>query len=138
MIHRKSRKKNYWYAVGRRKEATAVVRLFKGKGETVVNEKPIGEYFSGPVAETYYQLPFKITDNLDKFWAKINVFGGGKKGQLEAVVLALSRALEKFNLPIYRPILKKAGLLTVDSRARERRKPGLGGKARRKKQSPKR
>jgi small subunit ribosomal protein S9 len=135
---RKPNKKNYTYAVGRRKEAVATVRLFQEKGETTVNNQPINKYFPDKIANTYYQLPFKITDNLDKFWAKITVVGGGRQGQLQAVTLALARALEKFNPPIYRSILKKAGLLTVDARTRERRKAGLGGKARRKKQSPKR
>ena len=131
-------KKKYTYAKGRRREATATVRLFRGKGKTTVNQMPIEKYFPGKVLEHHYQLPFTISKSLSKFWAKIYVRGGGKQGQIGAVTLALSRALNSFNPNVYRPILKEAGLLTVDARARERRKAGLGGKSRRKKQSPKR
>jgi len=131
-------KKKYVYAVGRRKEATATVRLYRGKGQTLVNDKPIDEYFPGPVSQYYYQQPLVLTKTLGKFYATFKVVGGGKSGQLDAVVLALSRALEKVDREKYRPILKEAGLLTVDARVRERRKAGQMGRARKKKQSPKR
>ncbi len=130
--------KKYVYAIGRRKEATAIVRLFKGKGKISVNDKLIGDYFPGIVDRHYYQQPFEFTGTLGKFYATIKVRGSGKKSQLEAVVLALSRALEKTDREKYRPVLKKAGLLTVDARVRERRKAGQMGRARKKKQSPKR
>ncbi len=130
--------KKYTYAVGRRKKATATVRLFAGKGKIEVNGKPIAEYFPGEVNKHFYTQPFEITDNQGKFHGTILVRGGGKKSQMEAVVLAFSRALEKIDREKYRPVLKEAGLLTVDDRVKERSKPGQAGRARAKKQSPKR
>ncbi|PJE67467.1 30S ribosomal protein S9 [Candidatus Shapirobacteria bacterium CG10_big_fil_rev_8_21_14_0_10_40_9] len=126
------------HAVGRRKESIARIRLYKGKEETLVNNLPIGEYFPGEVFQVVYSLPFKLTDTIGKYYATIKVSGGGKNGQLGAVVHGLSRALALLDKENFRPVLKKAKLLTRDSRTRERRKVGMGGKARRKKQSPKR
>lgn len=126
------------YAVGRRKESIARIRLYKGKEETLVNNLPIGEYFPGEVFQVVYSQPFKLTDTLGKYYATIKVSGGGKSGQLQAAVHGLSRALALLDKENFRPVLKKAKLLTRDSRTRERRKVGMGGKARRKKQSPKR
>lgn len=132
------KKPNYIYSVGRRKSASARVRLFKGKGESSVNQKPIDEYFPKSVHKVLWTTPFKLTDTLGKYYMTVKVVGGGKIGQLDAIVHGTARALaladkEKFRFP-----LKKAGLLTRDARVRERRKVGTGGKARRKKQSPKR
>ncbi|HUS60384.1 MAG TPA: 30S ribosomal protein S9 [Nevskiaceae bacterium] len=134
----KPRKKACVYAVGRRKTASARVRLFRGKGKTLVNNQPIEEYFPSDVAKAKYQKPFQVTDSLSKFYATIKVVGSGRQGQLDAVVHGVARALDKENKELYHAALKKHKLLTRDPRARERRKPGLGGKARRKKQSPKR
>jgi len=135
----KSRKsKNYVFAVGRRKTAVARVRLFGGKGETFVNGIPIENYFSGEVAKAVWLKPFNVTDTVGKYYATIKVEGGGKSAQLGAVVHGLARALDKENKELYHSALKKAGLLTRDPRAKERRKPGQMGKARKKKQSPKR
>lgn len=134
----KKDKKKYFYAVGRRKEATAVVRLYQGKGATTVNGIPIADYFPGKISKFHFERPFELTKNLGKFYALIQVRGGGKKGQLGAVSLAFSRALEKVDKEKNRPILKKENLLTVDARVRERRKVGQMGRARKKKQSPKR
>jgi small subunit ribosomal protein S9 len=141
----KLKTKSYIFAVGRRKTAVARVRLFKGKavpagkqGDILVNDKPISKYFPSEVAKTEYLKPFVITDTLGKYYATIKVEGSGKNGQLEAVVHGLARALDKENPQLYHSSLKKAGLLTRDSRAKERRKPGQMGKARKKKQSPKR
>lgn len=144
-------KQEFIFAVGRRKEAVARVRLYKNanngvlweekkvqKGEILVNEKPIGEYFSGKVAEVLYMEPFRITNTVGKYIITIKVEGGGKSGQLDAVVHGISRALQLLDKEKFRPILKKKGFLTRDPRVRERRKVGTGGKARRKKQSPKR
>lgn len=131
-------KKNYQHTVGRRKEAVARVRLFKGKGETVVNGKPIGQYFSGQVSQVAYLSPFVATKTVDKYYATIKVEGSGTKGQLDAVILGLARGLDKENKDLYHDALKKTNLLTRDPRIKERRKPGTGGKARRQKQSPKR
>lgn len=133
----KSRKK-YIYAVGRRKTATARVRLLKGKGEILVNKKPIEKYFPGEVAKVFYLRPFQVTDTVGKYNATIKVEGSGKNGQLDAIVHGIARALDKENLKLYHSSLKKHKLLTRDARARERRKPGQMGRARKKKQSPKR
>lgn len=135
---KKGRKKSYTYAVGRRKTATARIRLFKGKGKILVNEKPIEEYFPGEVAKVFYTQPFQLTDTVGKYHATIRVTGSGKNGQLDAVVHGISRALDKENKGLYHPALKKHKFLTRDARARERRKPGQMGRARKKKQSPKR
>ncbi|MDP3726884.1 MAG: 30S ribosomal protein S9 [bacterium] len=146
-----SPKKDYIFAVGRRKEAVARVRLYKDtnngvmwgekkvkKGEILVNEKPIGEYFSGEVAKVLYTEPFLITNTLNKYGVTVKVRGGGNKGQLDAAIHGIARALQLLDKEKFRPILKKKGFLTRDARVRERRKVGTGGKARRKKQSPKR
>jgi len=133
-----SKKKKYVYAVGRRKTATARVRLFYGKGETVVNGQPIEKYFLGKVAEVEYLRPFSATETAGKYYASIKVEGSGKNSQLGAVVHGLARALDKENRDLYHTLLKKEKLLTRDYRAKERRKPGQMGKARKQKQSPKR
>lgn len=139
MVNKKNKsKKKYFYAVGRRREATAVVKLYRGKEATLVNGLPVKEYFSGQEAELFLKKPFELTATTGKFYALIKTRGGGKNGQMEAAILAISRALEKVNREKYRPFLKTEGLLTVDSRTRERRKAGQMGRARKKKQSPKR
>ena len=134
----KKSKINYTYAVGRRKEASARVRLFKGKGETLINGKPIAEYFPGATYEDVWSRPFRVADVSGKYHATVKVVGGGIRGQLDAVVHGIARTLSEENKEKFRGPLKKAGLLTRDPRIRERRKIGMGGKARRKKQSPKR
>lgn len=142
---------SYISAVGRRREAVARVRLYSEekdeidingglfkKGDIHVNGKPIGEYFPGEVAKISYLEPFRVTNTLNKFIITVKAAGGGKSGQLGAVVHGIARALEKFDKEKFTPILRKKNLLTRDSRVRERRKVGMGGKARRRKQSPKR
>ncbi|OGM24180.1 30S ribosomal protein S9 [Candidatus Woesebacteria bacterium RIFCSPHIGHO2_02_FULL_38_9] len=133
----KLKKQNYIYAVGRRRSASARVRLHKGNLENTINSLVIGKYFPGEVARVIWSKPFELTQTSNKYYVTVKVVGGGKNGQLEAVVLGISRALALVN-DKFRPILKKAGLLTRDSRIRERRKVGMGGKSRRQKQSPKR
>jgi small subunit ribosomal protein S9 len=132
------RLKPFVFAVGRRKTAIARVRLYSGKGETLVNSKPIGEYFPGEASRAEYLKPLEVTNTLGKYYATIIARGSGKFAQLGAVVLGLSRALDKENHELFHPLLKKEKLLTRDPRARERRKPGQMGRARKKKQSPKR
>lgn len=129
---------NHFQAVGRRREATARVRLFKGQGQLTVNGKPIAEYFSGLVAQKLYQRPFELTKTLGELSGSVKVVGGGFSSQLDATIHGISRALQILDKVKHRGILKSNGLLTRDSRARERRKYGLAGKARAKKQSPKR
>lgn len=130
--------KSYHQAVGRRKEAVARVRVFLGEGQISVNQKPISEYFKGVIFQKAYQKPFELTQTLNKYTASVKVVGGGVSSQLGAVVHGLARALERVDKEKYRPLLKEAGLMTRDPRARERRKIGQAGRARAKKQSPKR
>lgn len=138
-MEKNSNNKDFIFAVGRRREAVARVRLYpKGTGEILVNEKPIASYFSGEVAKRIYEEPLTLTNTLGKCRITIKVVGGGKHGQLEAVVHGIARALNSYNKEKFRPLLKKQGLLTRDARVRQRRMVGTGGKARRKKQSPKR
>jgi len=129
--------KNYTYAIGRRKAAIAAIKLFKGKGDTIINGKNIEKYFPLISDKLIYNKPFVTTDTVEKFYFEARTSGGGKGGQLEAVTLAVSRALKKLNEK-YGPMLRNAGLLTVDSRVSQRRMVGTGGKARRAKQSPRR
>lgn len=131
--------KNYIFAVGRRKTSVARVRLFQGKGEMLVNNTPAGKYFGDiPAGDKLWTRPFQLTQTDGKYYATVKVSGGGKDGQLGAVLHGISRALVAADGEKFRAPLKKHGLLTRDSRMKERRKVGTGGKARRKKQSPKR
>lgn len=143
------KEKGFIFSVGKRKSAVARIRLYKTisnlkwgeieikKGDVYVNEQKIENYFKGDVFKSYYTKPFEITGTLGKFTLTIRTAGGGQRSQLGAVVHGISRALSLIN-PENRSALKKEGLLTRDARVRERRKVGMGGKARRKKQSPKR
>lgn len=132
------KKIDYIYSVGRRKSASARVRLYRGKGENTVNSMPVEKYFDSPIFKTIWNKALKQVDVSDKYYVSVRVLGGGKRGQLDAVIHAIAKALSKADKDKFRPSLKKAGLLTRDSRIRERRKVGTGGKARRKRQSPKR
>jgi len=133
-----AKKQNFTYAVGKRKSVSARIRLFKGKGASTVNGKEIDKYFPGKVNQTIYSKPFSLTETTDKFYVSAVISGGGKKGQLDAYVHGVSKALTKVNKDKFKKVLKDAGLLTRDARIRQRRMVGTGGKARRKKQSPKR
>jgi small subunit ribosomal protein S9 len=133
-----TKKTKYIWAIGRRKTATARVRLFEKKGPILVNDKPIEEYFPGEINQLLSLEPFRTTNTLNKYSATIKVEGSGKNGQLGAVIHGLSRAIAATNQEKYRSILKSRGFLTRDSRKRQKRMVGMGGKARRKKQSPKR
>lgn len=129
----------YHQAVGRRKEAVARVRLFPGQGQMTVNGLPISQYFRGPIAQKKYQKPFELTKTLGQLTGSIKVVGGGFSSQLDATIHGIARALQSGDKKeANRPALKKAGLLTRDPRAKERRKYGLAHAARAKKQSPKR
>ena len=147
----KSPQRDYIFAVGRRREAVARVRLYETvkdglsfgelpikKGDILVNEMPISEYFSGEVSKYVYSEPLRVTNTQNKFTWSIKVAGGGKSGQLDATVVGIANALVKFDSKEFRAMLKKKGFLTRDARVRERRKVGMGGKSRRKLQSPKR
>lgn len=132
------KKIDYFYGVGRRKESTARVRLYRGKGENTVNGMPATKYFMGEIAAKALAKPFGATETSDKYYFSGRVSGGGKEAQLSAVVLAIARSLVKLSDEKNRPILRKLNLLSSDSRTRQRRMVGMGGKARRKRQSPKR
>jgi small subunit ribosomal protein S9 len=133
-----NQKGQYVVAVGRRKVSTARIRLYHEAGDFTVNGMAAGEYFASiNHASAVYNQPFLVTNTLGKFGVSVKVVGGGVSGQIDAVVHGIARALEKQN-PETRPLLKAAGLLTRDSRMKETRKMGMGGKARRKRQSPKR
>ena len=109
---------------GRRKEATAVVRLTKGKGNLTVNKKNIDEYFGRDVAKMIIRQPLVLTNSENAYDIDIKVQGGGSFGQAGAIRLAISKALIELN-PELRADLKKAGYLTRDSRVKERKKVGL-------------
>ena len=109
---------------GRRKEATAVVRLTKGKGNLTVNKKNIDEYFGRDVAKMIIRQPLVLTKSENTYDIDIKVQGGGSFGQAGAIRLAISKALIELN-PDLRAELKKAGYLTRDSRVKERKKVGL-------------
>tara|TARA_Y100000817_G_C16733190_1_gene488933 strand:- start:181 stop:561 length:381 start_codon:yes stop_codon:yes gene_type:complete len=109
---------------GRRKEATAVVRLTKGKGKLTVNKKDIDDYFGRDVAKMIIKQPLVLTDSDKSYDIDIKVHGGGAFGQAGAIRLAISKALIDVK-PELRAELKKAGYLTRDSRVKERKKVGL-------------
>ena len=116
-------------AIGRRKEAVARVYLTKGSGAIMVNDKEYKNYFPIMYLQNQVELPLKTIDAMTSFDIVINVQGGGTKGQAEACKMGIARILCEVN-PEYRPSLKKAGLMTRDSRMVERKKFGKA-KARR-------
>lgn len=145
------KKLSFYQAVGRRKSATARVKLYvvsgkeieiQGKtmkaGEIIVNDRSIDKYFPGLVCQKLFEEPFAITDSLNRFAVTAIISGGGLMGQLNAFIHGVSRAIESIDKDKYRPILKKRGLLRRDERIKERRKAGFAQKARARKQSPKR
>ena len=109
---------------GRRKEATAVVKLTKGTGMVTVNKKNIDDYFGRDVAKMIVRQPLVLTKNDNSFDVDAKVQGGGSFGQAGAIRLAISKALLQEN-PELRADLKKAGYLTRDSRVKERKKVGF-------------
>ena len=125
------------YGLGRRKAASARARLYKGKGEITINDKPALDYFSGNksmLAEI--TDPLALTQKQKDYDISIRVTGGGLAGQVDAIKLAISKALQT-EAPDLRPILKKAGSLKRDPREKERKKYGLRS-ARKKEQFSKR
>jgi small subunit ribosomal protein S9 len=137
MAPKKTSANTYIYALGRRKAAVATVKLFTGKGDSTVNGLSLEKYFPTKTEKISYDKPFNITKTLGKYHLQSKIIGGGKTGQVQALSLAISRCLIKIN-ELFKPDLRAAGLLTVDSRVKERRMVGTGGKSRRQKQSPKR
>ncbi|GAB3015451.1 30S ribosomal protein S9 [Niabella terrae] len=110
-------------AVGRRKEAVTRIFISKGTGAITVNDKDYKVYFPLVYLQNQVDRPLKATEVADKFDIKINASGGGLKGQAEAAMLGIARALVDLN-PEFRPALKAAGLLKRDPRSVERKKFG--------------
>ena len=128
---------NYFYALGRRKSATARVRLQSGKGNVVINGKPANEYFENSktlLAEL--QRPFGILEIENKFDVSVLVSGGGHAGQADAIRLGIAKTLVLLNGD-YKATLRRADLLGRDPREKERKKFGLKG-ARKQRQFTKR
>ncbi|AAM25400.1 MAG: 30S ribosomal protein S9 [Caldanaerobacter subterraneus] len=113
-----------YYGTGRRKEAVARVRLMPGKGNIIINNKSLEEYFPLETLRYTVKQPLILTETIDKFDVYVKVSGGGLSGQAGAIRHGIARALVKADAEL-RPILKKAGFLTRDPRMKERRKYGL-------------
>jgi small subunit ribosomal protein S9 len=110
-------------SVGRRKEAVTRVFISRGNGSITVNDKDYKNYFPLVYLQNQVERPLKTIEAADKFDVKINAAGGGLKGQAEAAMLGIARALVEVNAE-YRPSLKAAGLLKRDPRSVERKKFG--------------
>ena len=118
---------SYYYGTGRRKTATARVRLIPGgSGVAIVNRLPMDEYFDREAVKMIIMQPFEITETVGSFDLYVNVRGGGKAGQAGAIRHGIARALLQSD-PELKPVLKKSGFLTRDARMRERKKYGQKG-----------
>jgi small subunit ribosomal protein S9 len=127
---------HHHYGTGRRKTAVARVYIRPGKGTITVNGRPVDEFFSRETGRMVVRQPLEVTKTAANFDIMVNVDGGGESGQAGAVRHGIARALIEFDAAL-KPALKKAGLVTRDARAVERKKVGLH-KARRRKQYSKR
>jgi len=114
----------YYHGTGRRKSAVARVRIYPGNGSIIVNDKPVDQYFSRESDRTQVRAPLRTTNTLEQFNVMVKVSGGGVTGQAGAVSHGIARALLSAN-PELRPALRQGGMLTRDSREKERKKPGL-------------
>lgn len=110
-------------AVGRRKAAVARVIVREGIGQIVINHRPLDVYFPSSILQYIVRQPLSTLDVNEKYDIRVNLDGGGYKGQAEALRLAIARALVKIN-PDDKPALRKEGFMTRDPRAVERKKPG--------------
>ena len=127
---------DYYYGTGRRKSAVARVFIKPGRGQIVVNGKPVDVFFARETGRMVVRQPLELTKNQAAFDIMVNVFGGGESGQAGAVRHGITRALIEFDAAL-KPVLSAAGLVTRDAREVERKKVGLH-KARRRKQFSKR
>ena len=119
------------HALGRRKAAVARVYISAGAGNVTINDRPLENFFPQDSLRYIVNQPFAVTETEGKFDVKVNVVGGGTKGQAEAIRLGIARALCEIDKEAYRPALKAAGFLTRDAREVERKKPGQPGARRR-------
>mgnify|MGYP001759401030 CR=1 FL=1 len=115
---------NQFYGTGRRKSAVARVRLLPGQGTFTINGKDIEEYFGYETLKELAKSPLQLTEKLGQYDVKVNVKGGGFTGQAGAIRHGVARALLEADEEL-KPVLKRAGFLTRDSRKKERKKPGL-------------
>jgi small subunit ribosomal protein S9 len=127
---------DYYYGTGRRKSAVARVFIKPGKGQFIVNGKPVDEFFSRETGRMIVRQALEVTKNAGAFDITVNVYGGGENGQAGAVRHGIARALIEYDAGL-KPTLSTAGLVTRDAREVERKKVGLH-KARRRKQYSKR
>jgi small subunit ribosomal protein S9 len=127
---------DHYYGTGRRKSAVARVFLKPGKGEFIVNGKPVDQFFARETGRMIVRQPLELTKNLASFDISVNVRGGGENGQAGAVRHGLARALIEYDAGL-KPALSAGRLVTRDAREVERKKVGLH-KARRRKQYSKR
>ncbi|MFO7868393.1 MAG: 30S ribosomal protein S9 [Bacteroidales bacterium] len=123
-------------ALGRRKEAIARIYIKEGNGKITINKRDFEHYFSETILQYIVKQPLAVTETEGSFDITVNVTGGGFKGQAEAIRLGIARALVKIDEE-HKPVLRKSGFLTRDSREVERKKPGQK-KARKKFQFSKR
>ncbi|MEE4304438.1 30S ribosomal protein S9 [Wenzhouxiangella sediminis] len=113
-----------YYGTGRRKTSSARVFLRRGNGQITVNRKPLEEFFGRKTAQMIVRQPLELVDLLDRFDVKVTVSGGGTTGQAGAIRLGLTRALMEYDEEL-RSQMRKAGFVTRDDRAVERKKIGL-------------
>ncbi len=114
-------------ALGRRKSAVARVYVQAGKGNIIINDRPLEDYFKEGTLQYIARQAMELTGTTSQFDVKVNLDGGGIKGQAEALRLAIARALCKIDSEAYRGVLKSNGMLTRDAREVERKKPGQPG-----------
>ena len=115
-----------YYGTGKRKSSTARVRLLPGAGQVNINKRDVSDYFKNETQRTVIRYPLAVTDSIGKFDIRAIVSGGGTSGQAGAIRLGIANALLEFNAEL-RPRLKKAGVLSRDSRIKERKKYGQKG-----------
>lgn len=119
-----SEQKQFTPAVGRRKSASARVRLASGSGNITINERPLEQYLTVDTMQRTVRKPLQLIGQNASFDVSVKVLGGGLASQADAIALGIARALVVHD-PAYRAALKAAGLLTRDAREKERKKPGL-------------
>ena len=115
-----------YYATGKRKTSVARVWLTPGEGKITINKRSIDDYLKRETAKMIIRQPLELTETLGKYDIFVNVQGGGISGQAGAIKHGISKALLEVN-PDFRPLLKKSGFLTRDSRVKERKKYGQPG-----------